>query len=365
MKEVQIEVAVAVVPLRTEDALGPELRGVGARPDAEHTDSALSETEQLIADFSPHVIHVHNNIDRDFLARLRRHAPVVHSVHNHESCSHGLRYFAPGHECHRPHAPACLANSLLRNCGHRRVPMVLVNRYRRTSENLDGLRRTDGVVAYSKYVADDLRVNGVSRVHVLRLFVHDRPTPTSSQPQGRHVLFAGRVVPEKGLDVLLRALVHLDAKLEVRGDGWGLERCRRLCNKLHLDDRVEFAGWASKTELDDAYERCAVVAVPSVWPEPFGLVGLEAMIHRRPVVASDTGGIGEWLCQGVNGYLVRPGDPEALAAALGRLLDNPDVRQEMGRRGHEIALTEFTVEQHLAHLRLVYLQAIERWRAAV
>jgi glycosyltransferase involved in cell wall biosynthesis len=363
MKEAQLDVAVTVVPLRAGGVLAPEPGRIDAGRGPEPAEEAMSQTERLIADLAPQVIHVHNSLDREFLERLRRRAPVVQSVHNHSSCTHGLRYFKPGHECHRPHAPACLANSLLRNCGHRRVPRVFIDKYRQTSEHLDGLRQTDGVVAYSNYVADDLRINGIPRVSPLRLFVHDRPAPSTSQPDARRVLFAGRVVPEKGLDVLLGALVKVDAVLEVQGDGWGLERCRRLSSKLGLDGRVQFRGWASKSELDEAYGRCAVVAVPSVWPEPFGLVGLEAMIHSRPVVASDTGGISDWLAQDVNGCLVRPGDPDALAAALERVLDNPDEAAEMGRRGREIALTEFSVEQHLTGLRSVYQQAIARWTA--
>ncbi len=325
----------------------------------------MSDTERLIAEFEPDVIHVHNLLAADALDRLQKRAAVVQSVHNHTSCTHGHRYFGPGEACHLAHSPACLTNSLLRNCGHRRIPMASLSAYRRVTEHLETLRRSDAVIAYSDYVAGDLRRNGVPGAHVLRLFVHDRPTVAPTETSERRILFAGRVVPEKGLGVLLHALVHVNGTLEVHGDGWGLKRCRQLCGRLNLEDRVEFHGWGSECELDDAYARGAVVAVPSIWPEPFGMVGLEAMIHHRPVVASAVGGIPEWLAHDTTGCLVNPGDPMALAQALARLLDRPDLRHEMGRNGRLRALTEFTAERHLNGLRAVYAGAVEHWHTAL
>jgi glycosyltransferase involved in cell wall biosynthesis len=213
-------------------------------------------------------------------------------------------------------------------------------------------------------VARDLRNNGVRRVTALRPFVRDPGPGAAAFGDARRVLFAGRVVPDKGLEVLLQALQHVDATLEVCGDGWGMPRCRRLADKLGLDGRVTFTGWASEAQLAEAYRRSSVVAVPSLLPEPFGLVGLEAMIHGRAVVGSDTGGIGEWLAHDVNGYLVRPGDPLALADGLERALEDPHHSMELGRAGREIALTEFSVEQHLLGLGAVYAQARTWWDAS-
>ncbi len=83
-----------------------------------------------------------------------------------------------------------------------------------------------------------------------------------------------------------------------------------------------------------------MIVVPSVLPEPFGL---EAMTYSRPVVASNVGGIPEWLADGVTGTLVDQGDPAALARAIARLIDDPALAARYGRAGRERALEAFSV----------------------
>lgn len=177
------------------------------------------------------------------------------------------------------------------------------------------------------------------------------------------MLFAGRIVAYKGLDVLIHAAARLEATIEIHGDGWSSKHARNLSFRLGLGDRVRFCGWSSGPELRHAYARCGVVAVPSLWPEPFGLVGLEAMIHGRAVVASDTGGIPEWLTHGSNGYLVPAGDSVALAESIDRLISNPEHSWRMGMTGRAVAQQRFSVEQHLAGLSEVYRTTHERWVA--
>ena len=104
------------------------------------------------------------------------------------------------------------------------------------------------------------------------------------------VVFAGRVVAAKGLDVLIRALPDIRGTLAVCGDGWAAPRASRLARELSVEDKVEFLGWATDADLQPL-RRASVVAVPSLWPEPFGLTGIEAMSNGVPVVGSNTGGI--------------------------------------------------------------------------
>jgi glycosyltransferase involved in cell wall biosynthesis len=103
--------------------------------------------------------------------------------------------------------------------------------------------------------------------------------------------------------------------------------------------------------------------MPSLWPEPFGLVGIEALAAGRPVVASATGGVGDWLADGVNGLLVRPGDAPALAGALNELLDDPARQRAMGAAGSEMVAARFTPEQHVAALLDAYRRARAEWES--
>ena len=135
---------------------------------------------------------------------------------------------------------------------------------------------------------------------------------------------------------------------------------RRLARRLGIEERVHFRGWLAGEELARELAEASVVAVPSVWPEPFGLGGLEAFAAGRPVVASATGGIGDWLQDGVNGLAVAPGDVGDLARALDELLGDPDRQGQMGAAGREMAARRFSAERHVAAL----LDAYEAARAA-
>jgi glycosyltransferase involved in cell wall biosynthesis len=177
------------------------------------------------------------------------------------------------------------------------------------------------------------------------------------------VLFAGRVVGAKGLGVLLEAASGLDCSVAVYGDGWWLPRARRQAERIGIDDRVVFHGWTDEQELNRGYMDSRVAVLPSLWPEPFGLVGIEAMAHARAVVASDTGGVREWLVEGETGYLVPPGDPDALRAALSRLLDDYDLSVQMGLAGAARGARLFSSAAHVASLGRVYGDAGARWQS--
>jgi glycosyltransferase involved in cell wall biosynthesis len=210
-------------------------------------------------------------------------------------------------------------------------------------------------------VLEQLRLNKVDQLAVVPLFIDPMPKATPLR-SGGPVLFSGRVVAAKGLQTFLRAAGRVEAEIEIVGDGWWMPKARRLAAKLGMEDRVAFRGWLTGEDLADAYRRARVVVVSSHWPEPFGIVGLEAMAHARPTIGSATGGIPEWLEDGVNGVLVAPGSVDQLAAALTALLTDFPRAAEMGARGAERVRTQFTAEQYQAALEPLYDLAIDRWR---
>src|SRR4029077_1314874 len=108
----------------------------------------------------------------------------------------------------------------------------------------------------------------------------------------------------------------------------------------------------------------SLVAVPSLWPEPFGLVGIEAFAAGRPAVARANGGIGDSLDDGVSGLSVPAGDARALARALNELLDDPQRQQEMGAAGRKTVAERFSPEHHVAALSEAYESARSSWEAA-
>ncbi len=178
----------------------------------------------------------------------------------------------------------------------------------------------------------------------------------------RRVVFAGRIVRPKGVGVLIRAAREVDAEFVLCGDGRELDSMRALAGRLGVADRVSFTGWLSGEDLAQQLADASIVVMPSLWPEPFGLVGIEAFAAGRPAVASATGGIGDWLEHGVSGLQVPPGDAKALALALTEMLRDPERQQEMGEAGRRRVRERFSPERHVAALLDGYGRAIEQWR---
>lgn len=163
---------------------------------------------------------------------------------------------------------------------------------------------------------------------------------------------------EKGLDLLFDALARLTGEwtCTVVGEGIASVKARSQARERGLADRVTFAGWLNDGALADAFDQASVVVVPSRWPEPFGIVGIEAMAHGRPVVAFRVGGVPDWLDDGVTGWAVAPGDVAAFADRLGWTLDHPDEAAAMGARGRVRVERDFLARGHLAKLMPIYQQ---------
>ncbi|MGE0450087.1 MAG: glycosyltransferase [Vicinamibacterales bacterium] len=146
------------------------------------------------------------------------------------------------------------------------------------------------------------------------------------------LLFVGRMVPYKGVDVLLRAMVGLDAHAMLVGTGPMKRAWEELAASLGVRDRVSFDGEVDRPELVARYHACDVFVLPSVTrAEAFGMVQLEAMACGKPVVSTDLPTGVPWVNQdGISGRVVPPGDPNALRRALRDLLQDPAARRRMG-----------------------------------
>ena len=127
--------------------------------------------------------------------------------------------------------------------------------------------------------------------------------------------------------------------------------------------RVEFAGWLSSKEKSALLTNSDLLVVPSLWPEPFGMVGLEACKHGVPVVAFDSGGVREWLQDGINGFLA-PADPPTvpgLAAAVVKSLQNPATHAQLKRGALESA-QQLNMQAHLTSLLNLFEQVVSESR---
>ncbi|AVH60475.1 MULTISPECIES: glycosyltransferase family 4 protein [Streptomyces] len=233
-----------------------------------------------------------------------------------------------------------------------------------------GLVQADAVIVNSQAVADEVgeRPVGIAPLAILPNGVdttayHPAVRPPSREP---YVLFVGRLVPQKGVDVLLRAFGAVlrripRARLLVVGDGEQRLYLERMARALGLMPQVVFLGWQTGPELVHLYQQAEVLAVPSVY-EPFGLVALEGLACGRPVVASRTGGLADIVTDGTDGWLVDPADHLQLAQRLAWLLLDRRLAEGFGSAAVARA-AQFAWEAVTARTQRLYADVIDGRRS--
>jgi glycosyltransferase involved in cell wall biosynthesis len=199
------------------------------------------------------------------------------------------------------------------------------------------------VICASSALAGSARELGAREVRVIPSGVEVPPDEGDEEAEPPHVLYVGRLSPEKGILELVDAAEGIP--LVVVGDG-------------PLRDRVPQAlGFIPNAELGPYYRRAAVVAVPSR-REGYGVVCAEAMAHGRPVVASAVGGLLDLVRHGETGLLVPPGDAAGLREALHWLLGDADLRRRLGAAGRERAREHLSWERATAETLRAYENAL-------
>ena len=287
---------------------------------------------------------------------------TVQMVHDHVMCCpRRHKYFAIGnHVCTKAAGWRCYLDAAFL----KRDPESLTGiSYSSIQEKLNEMRRhhsLDSIVVASEFMRAELIQNGFSqeRVHLLHTGVRKQgitfPPPLSSIPT---VLFVGQLIREKGVDFLLHALAKIKVPFSavIVGKGNAEDSLRRLCAELKLIGQVEFRGWVNHEQLANLYAGARVVAIPSRWPEPSGLVGMEAMRHARPVVAFDVGGIPDWLQDGRTGFLVPEQDVRSFSNALLKLIVDQELAQHMGEVGLSAAAELFSFDNYIDELLSVLI----------
>lgn len=310
---------------------------------------------RALHDFRPEVVHVKmflTQLSPLVLPPLRCVPALYHVVWYRPICPIGTKLLPDGSVCRVPAGAVCYRSGCvpLRDWPLLMLQLRLWRRWRHAF---------DLVVANSRAVAGRLSAEGVDLpIEVVWNGVPVvAPRPALSEPPT--VAFAGRLVREKGVDVLLRAFALCleripNARLVIAGDGPERARLERLAAELGLGSHAVLTGQLPRDQLDHRLASSWVQAVPSLWEEPFGNVAVEAMMRGTAVVASSSGGLAEIVRDGETGILVPAGDVEALGWALSRLLTDAGLAQRLGQQGRELALREFTVEVHLDRLESLY-----------
>jgi glycosyltransferase involved in cell wall biosynthesis len=322
----------------------------------------------------PDLIYSHGLTDVETEARALAVAPSIVFAHDYRAtCISGSKSFAfPSHTpCSRILGAGCVVNFYPRRCGGL-SPFTMVADFRQAARRLALLRSARAVLTASDFVRAEYVRHGLApaAVHCVGLPVIDRggrlmpPIRSAASPgEPLRLLYAGRMESIKGGGTLLDALPVASAALSrplvltFAGDGGSrVEWARRAETMVrsHPAIRIKFTGWIDSAAMTAFFDSSDLLVVPSLWPEPFGLVGPEAGARGLPATAFAAGGIPEWLTDGVNGALAIALPPSAagLADAIVRCLREPDVHARL--RGGAIELARrFTPERHLDALSRV------------
>jgi len=306
---------------------GLDRRGFGRSPRA--VTARLGET---IDRFAPDVVHANEVTDPALLGAIAACGRSVMTVQDH-------RYFCPGRgkvdlddrPCRERMGEACAR--CFENVTHGRRMIRLTRR------RLAAVVRMNRVTVLSRYMQSELTAAGVpaDRLVYLPPFVDNfAAAPEGSAARGRFHLMAGRLSHQKGVRVALAAarMLRGGLPLVVAGEG---SLAREVEEQARMaGSPVRFVGWADRGQLGALLAGARSLWLPSLWAEPFGIVGIEALAHGVPVIASDIGGVRDWLIDGQTGLLVEAGSSEQLAAAADRLARFPDLAHSLrqGARLH-------------------------------
>jgi len=289
---------------------------------------------------------------KPYLVHALQGYPLVLRLYAHELlCTKGKGYFHRwGRICQRDH----LRDSILSVAGcklctlwwilrhHNRVfgqefllSLAVLPRFREVV--VEAIQRADQIIVYNHSIKGRIeefnpRVWVVPSGVDTELFAPANDSP--SQREMRLLMVGGVDDPYKGFHILrsaCRKLIRQGFRISLMVTS----------HRRFPDGFIHSLGWLTPSQLAEVYRGADICVVPSIWPEPQGIVALEAMASAKPLVVSDVGGLKEIVKDGVSGLLFKPGDPDDLACKLTRLIEKPELRRELGKRGREEAVTKY------------------------
>ena len=313
--------------------------------------------------WGPDALFLHGVSSSSFEEQLSGLAPTLILLHAyHGTCISGSKTwtFPSAQVCSRALGPGCLLHYLPHRCGGW-SPVTMVASYAQQRRRQRLLRSCKAVATLSEHMRQECIAQGVGPDRVWRLppFVppapvsHQRPASASARPL--HLVYVGRMETLKGGQILLAALERSNAarrhQLTVTLAGDGRERHRWEATAMRVSRgelAIRFSGWLDGSACASLLESADLLVVPSVWPEPYGLVGPEAAAAGVPALAFDVGGIREWLTDGVHGRLVPVTDDPAgsLARGLDDCLSDAARLARWGRQARNDSLAR-TMSAHV------------------
>lgn len=324
--------------------------------------SAVVQLRRVLHRFRPDVVHVRMmlwQLSPAILPLLRGRAALYQAATYKAICPTGTRLLPDGSACTLRAGTACLSRGCLTPQSW--VPAMLQRALWARGRSVFG-----AIVALSDGMRAQLEAHGLGPVRVIHNGVAVRPprvhTPHDTGGVVPTIAYAGRLVREKGVHVLVDAFAAvrrgLEARLLILGDGPARTALEAQVRALGLTDAVAFTGYLDRERMEATLEQATLQVVPSLWDEPFGNVTTEAMMRGTPVIASAVAGQRDIVRDGVDGFLVPPGDAETLAVRMRTLVLDAALADRLGAAGRARALADFSEASCVARFEELYRELI-------
>ena len=321
--------------------------------------SAYFQLKKLLAEWQPDIVHVSLFLTQlsPLILPLLKNYPALWHLHWYRGiCPLGTKWLPTGRNCEVDYGPSCLAEGCLP--AHQWLPLMW--QMKQLEKHKRVFRR---IVANSNFVKIAFERAGYGPLDVVWCATNDNKIAKlvefSATPL---IVFAGRLVKEKGVDLLLRAFAQVrqsvpEAVLKIAGEGGERKRLETLAANLGLAAQVKFLGHLSSEKLEIEFGDAWAQVVPSLYHEPFGLAVSEGMRRGTPVIATKVGGISELISHGENGLLVAP-DERELAAAILQLMQNESLRNSLRRQAFAFSQKKFSAERFADEFLQIYQEML-------
>ncbi len=330
-----------------------------------HNQPVVSQIMSVAKKENPDIIFINHVNHSKLLQSLASAFPVVALFHDHRPfcLRETKRFYFRKKVCTKKLGVACLryGHFIRKPAANRRWPQW-VSLFKALAL-LRTLRTCDHLIVTSEYFKDQLMQHrfAAQKITVLPYLT---PIPElqieETYPRAKQILFAGRIADRyKGADFILDIFrrCKTDVRLVIVGGGAYLPTVKALCHRYGLDNRVVFAGIVPPNKMNDYFRQSLAFVMPSLWAEPFGMVGIEAMAVGTPVLAIDAGGVRQWLRHNITGYLVPWLDADQMAERIDHLATHPEIVKEMGMAARKTAIENYAEDRYVHSLLAIFAQA--------
>lgn len=320
---------------------------------------------KILREEKPDIIHIHNVqnfISPLILLFIIKKWPTIKTAHD-------TRFFCPSNLwkvlkrenvlCTYPLGALCFNMGCLPFNTNSDSLLKSIHKFIVVASEMLITRRVNKLIVSSDYIEEELVKNKFEsrKIELVQLYTDKSVSKNHSQNKNNDILYIGRLEITKGIMQFIEVLINLPVfnwKASIIGVGNEMNRAIALVEKYKIADKVTFYGQLPPDELDLYYQKSTIVVVPSMIPESFSIVGVEAMAFGKPIVAFDSGGIKQWLQNGVNGFVVKRGDVQMMSLRIALLLNDMNLRKSMGTAGMELVETNFTKERYMGRMLDIY-----------